>query len=80
MWGPQRSQVLVSRSFAELEQAEGGGGLRLEGNRIVTGCAAHCRIGQSIERQGVGTRKSNFIRKASWLRRRPTSVRKNHLT
>lgn len=45
-WSPQRSQVLVSRSpFAEPEQAEGGGGLWLEGNRIVTGCAAHCRTG-----------------------------------
>lgn len=63
---PQRFQVWVSRPlFAELEKAEGGGGLWLEGNRIVTGCAAHCRTGHSIERQGVGIRKSNFIQKAS---------------
>lgn len=65
-WSPQRSQILVSRPpFAELEQADGGCGLWLEGNSIVTACAAHCRTGHSIERQGVGTSKSNFIRKAS---------------
>ena len=65
-WEPRPSEGLVSRPpFAELEQADGGGGPWLEGNSAVTACTAHCRTGHSIERQGVGASKSNLIRKAS---------------
>lgn len=39
----------------------------------------YCRIGQYIERGVVGTRNSEFIRKASKRRRWQTNVPKNHL-